>query len=460
MKYPGEESSTLEFKGSVPANEQIVKTIIGFCNGNGGKLILGVEDGGAIVGLPEGDAQRLMEYLNKCIFESSSPPIIPAVYLQRIADRILLVIEVSAGMNKPYYRSSEGLAKGTYIRLGRCTLRATADMIEELKWYSSGRSFDAMAIYHAREEDLDETKMLKFFNSRKRAKVDSPSLELLASYQLVLEEHAMRYPTVGGVLLFGKEPQRFLSEAMILCSHFSGTSGREAIASVDCTGTLFEQFNLAYDFIVGRLNRSFSIHGPKREEELEIPEEAIREVLLNAIVHRNYHIPAPTKIAIYENRIELFSPGTFPGPLDTNNLKMGLTYIRNRTICKVFREARYIEKLGSGFITLFESYEKRGLPVPEVIEGENFIKCILPRAPVKASMRPRRIGDLPEDEMKILDLYQLVEELSISDVMEALHLSRTTAGRRLSSLVEKGLLLQKGQGKATRYRLDAAKSPS
>lgn len=330
-------------------------------------------------------------------------------------------------------------------------------MIEELKWYSSGRSFDAMAVYHAREEDLDGAKILKFLNSRKKAKVDVLSPELLASYQLMLEEHATRYPTVGGMLLFGREPQRFFSEAMILCSHFSGTSGREAIASVDCTGTLFEQFSLAYDFIVGRLNRSFSIRGPKREEELEIPEEAIREILLNAIVHRNYHIPAPTKIAIYENHIEVFSPGTFPGPLDTKNLKMGLTYIRNRTICKVFREAGYIEKLGSGFITLFESYEGRGLPIPEVIEGENFIKCILPRAPMKAPITSPQSGDFLEDEEKILDLYQMVEELSISDVVEALHLSRTTAGRRLGSLVERGLLLQKGRGKATRYRLDTTK---
>ena len=166
---------------------------------------------------------------------------------------------------------------------------------------------------------------------------------------------------------------------MIICSHFSGISGRAAIASVDCTGTLFEQFETAYNFILSRLSRSFIIRAPKREEQFEIPPEAIREVLLNAIIHRNYHINGPTKISIYNNRIEFFNPGVFLGPLDTHSLKLGLTYIRNNVICKVFREAGYIEKLGSGFITLFNSYEQMGLYPPEVIQGENFIKCILPR---------------------------------------------------------------------------------
>ena len=82
-----------------------------------------------------------MEYEAKSIFESSSPPIIPAIYSQRIANKTLLIIEASPGMNKPYYRNSEGLEKGTYVRLGRSTVRATADMIEELKWQSRGRSF-------------------------------------------------------------------------------------------------------------------------------------------------------------------------------------------------------------------------------------------------------------------------------------------------------------------------------
>lgn len=444
MKYPGEESSTLEFKREIPENEQIIKTVIGFCNRNGGKLVLGVESDGTVVGVSESEIQKIMEYVSKGIYDSSCPPIIPAIYSQRLGEKNLLIIEVSAGMNKPYYRKAEGLDKGTYIRLGRSTVRATADMVEELKWQSRGFSFDMLPVYHAKESDLDKTKILKFINSRK-AKVETITSDILLSYQLITEEHASIFPTVGGMLLFGKNPQYFFSEAMIICTHFAGISGREAIATIDCTGTLFEQFSTAYNFILQRLPRSFTIRGPIREEELEVPAAAIREVLLNALIHRNYHISAPTKIAIFDNRLEIFSPGVFPGPLDTHNLKMGLTYIRNKVICKIFREAGYIEKLGSGFITLFESYEAKNLYPPQVIEGENFVKCILPRA--SFSTKPF----INDETKKIMGLFEITDEIATSDVMKTLGLSRATAGRRLSELIEKGLIKQVGQGKRTRY---------
>ncbi len=448
MKYPGEESSTLEFKREIPKNDQIVKTIVGFCNRNGGRLIVGVDVNGVVAGIPEKDAQQMMEHLNKTIFDACSPPIIPAVYSQRMGEKTLLIIEVSAGMNKPYFWKTEGLGKGTFIRLGRSTVRATPEMIEELRWQSRGRFFDEMPIYHAKETDLAQEQILEFFNGREKTKkIKAIARKDLAAYDLIAEEHSLHYPTIGGMLLFGKNPQKFLPEAMIICSHFSGTSGREAIASVDCTGNLFDQFSTAYAFITGRLSRSFSIRGPKRQERLEIPSEAIREVLLNAIIHRNYHIPGPIKVSIYANRIEFFNPGVFLGPLDNRSLRRGLTYIRNNVICKVFREAGYFEKLGSGFLTLFNSYEARGLHPPEVIEGENFIKCILPRP----NFSPQAVATDAETK-RILSLFEVSEELSISEVTKTLHISRATAGRRLNELIEQQHLEPVGQGKMTRYR--------
>jgi ATP-dependent DNA helicase RecG len=166
---------------------------------------------------------------------------------------------------------------------------------------------------------------------------------------------------------------------MIICSDFKGTSGREAMATLDCNGTLFEQFDQAYQFIVSRLPRSCEIKEVRREERLEVPPVAIREALLNAIIHRNYYIAAPAKVAIYEDRIEIFSPGSLPGPLNLANLRTGITYLRNPAICKAFREAGLVEKLGSGLIAILDSYEEWGLATPCLLEGENYVKCILPR---------------------------------------------------------------------------------
>lgn len=452
MKYPSQESSHVEFKREIPKNDQIIKTIIGFCNQNGGKLIIGVDNDGTIYGVPEKEINRVLEYLDKSIYEAVIPPIIPQVYAQRIGDKTVLIVEVSSGATKPYYVKAEGLEKGTYIRLGRSTMPANADTIEELKWRSRGLSYDTMPVYHATLKDLDLDKFNEFLVLRKNDRKGTKNIhDLLTSYHLITHEHAHTYPTVAGILLFGKNPQHFFSESFIICSHFSGIEGRKAIASRDCAGTLVEQFNDAYDFVLSRLNISFTIKGPRRTEKREIPEVALREILINAIIHRNYHINGPIKIAIYENRIEIFSPGTFPGSLDVHNLKMGITYIRNKAIAKIFREMGYMEKLGTGFITLFESYEKYKLPTPQVIEGANYIKCILPRPSTRVPILKE--NNAHDELQSILNLFAVTTQLNMREIAENIHIPRATLGRRIAQLVEKGVLEKKGKGKGTHYIL-------
>ena len=235
---------------------------------------------------------------------------------------------------------------------------------------------------------------------------------------------------------------------MIICTRFSGVEGRKAIASMDCEGTLAQQFNQAMDFVTRHLESSFEIKGRERDQQLEIPEEAIREVLLNMIVHRNYHIPSPSKIAIYDDRIEMFSPGGFPGPIDAKNLLQGISYIRNPSICKVLREVGYIEKLGSGFITIFESYQKRNLQEPKVIEGDDFIKCILPRG---SSIKKETKG---HDQLSQIEKLASKGGVTVSDVMQNLKLSRSTVQRRLAELVTLKRLVPKGAGRSVRYMVD------
>ena len=445
MRYSEKGSSTLELKREVPRYEQIIKTMIGFCNQSGGKIVLGVSDDGQIIGLPDDVIEKVMSDIDKAIYEAAMPPVIPRVYTQRFDQKAVVVIEVSEGMTKPYYRKSEGLAKGTYMRLGRNTIRATSAMIDELKWQSCGVDFETLPAYRFTREDLDDQAIQSFLNSRANQAKASVTDNLLKSYGLITREHQDYLPTIAGMLLFGKNPQQVLSEAMIICSHFKGTSGREAIATVDCEGTLFHQFEQVYAFILSRLYKSFTITNVKREEKLEIPEVALREVLFNALIHRNYHIPGPIKVAIYDDRIEVFSPGGFPGPMSPDSLLQGITYLRNPAICKIFREAGYVEKLGTGFITIFDSYHKHGLADPQVIQGDNFIKCILPR--FEKSTQP----DEPEDQ-QILRLFDSMQEITIQDIVNQLQVSRATASRRINELIDKGLLERIGKTRSVRYR--------
>lgn len=278
-KYPEPESSTLEWKETLPQKQPIYKTMVGFCNQNGGKLILGVKDDGSVVGIPQSQVEELLETLDQDIYQACCPPIIPRVFAKRIEDKNVVIVEVSSGMNKPYYVRTEGLEQGTYVRIGSHTLKANAEMIEELRWQAKGFHFETMLHHQTSRKDLDEKKIRAFLSSRRNQSKVSFSEAMLKAYRLIGEEHTKHLATNAGLLLFGKRPQYYFSEAMIICTHFKGVSGRDVVATVDCEGPLFEQFESAFAFLLSQLSRSFVIRGAKREETLEIPEEAIREAL-------------------------------------------------------------------------------------------------------------------------------------------------------------------------------------
>lgn len=447
MKYPGIESVTLEFKEKIPKYQQITKTILGFCNNLGGKLVIGVKDNGEIIGISEEQADEAITSLQQSIYQSCTPPILPAVYTQRIQDKLLAVIEVSMGMNKPYFFTREGLSEGTYIRIGAHTQKASSELIGELQWQAKNHSLDELPIYQAKIKDLDNEAISHFLGKRALHISPKQQQEILTHYKLLVEEHMQLYPSVAGIMLFGNNPQHFLSESFIICTHFKGITGRQALATRDCVGTLFQQLNDAIAFIHNRLNKKFIIKKTNREETLEIPEMALRETVINALIHRNYQIQGPCKIAIYDDRIEIFSPGAFPGPLQVDQLELGITYIRNRVIARIFREVGLVEKLGSGFLTLFSSYRDYGLPEPIVINGSDFVKCILPRPSPTVEIIHSK-----DDENTIMRLFDSVEEIGVQDVMRYCKVSRATASRMLHLLVVMNELEQVGKGPATRYK--------
>ena len=162
MRYPEPESSMLEFKSELPKNHQVVKTIIAFCNSFGGRLVIGIEDNGVVIGVPEDGIQATIDSLQESIYRSCTPTILPSIYSQRIDDKLLIIVEVSSGMNKPYFLTSIGMLNGTYIRLGAHTYNANDMMVQELQWQSRGLSIDAMPVYQASIAEVDREKVKKF----------------------------------------------------------------------------------------------------------------------------------------------------------------------------------------------------------------------------------------------------------------------------------------------------------
>jgi ATP-dependent DNA helicase RecG len=280
---------------------------------------------------------------------------------------------------------------------------------------------------------------------------------MLCDYQLAVREHTKLYPTTAGILLFGKNPQQFFPQAYTVCTQFSRKIlvHDNVIATQDFTGTIIEQFYKTYEYVGNQLSFSYVLKGPRRIDTPELPLVALREMIINAIVHRNYLVPSPIKIALFLDRIEIVSPGDFVGPITQHNLLMGLSFIRNNVICRILKEIGVIEAFGMGFTTLFQQYTKQRLPTPSIIEGENFIKCILPRQPMHIKKRLKT--DTPfnndTDIQQIIALFQRVTAITIKDVMENVQMARATAGRKLKQLVSQGVINKIGQGRRSHYVL-------
>jgi ATP-dependent DNA helicase RecG len=446
-KFVQEESATLELKREPPTHNQIAKTVVAFANRLGGKLIIGIEDSGVVVGLAEETAHGLLESLGESIFRACTPTILPNIYTQRFNDRPVVVVEVAEGMQKPYYLTAEGSTKGCYIRVGRSTIRTDLPTIENLKWQSRGRSMDEQPLFQAALKDLDQSGILKLFKSKGyHEQQEFQRLSALREFKFVYDEQHKSYPTVGAVLLFGQNPQQFFPEATILLSEFKNDVGREIISSIECTGTLFDQIEKAYQFVIGHLPRAMIFKDQaKREDRSEVPEIAIREALINCVAHRDYSINGSIKIAIFPSRLEFFSPGNFPGLLSVRELESGISYIRNHVICRVLREAGYVEKLGTGFQTIFSSYRKANLLTPSVIEGDGYIKYILPRT------RKAQLPQINSLEGQILELIQRRGEISTRDIVSSLKISRATVGRVLNKLVLSKKIIRFGHGSSVRY---------
>lgn len=446
-QYPHKESAILEFKRDMPQKKQtMLKTVVGFANTYGGQIVVGIDDSGEIIGVPEDAIDQLIDDLNRSIYDSLSPSIYPAIYSKRFGDQLVIVIDIAEGGNKPYHFRDMRVNEGTYVRMGTHTMLATQDIIQQLHWQSQRKFLDEMPVYAAQEDDIDMSAFEKFLEQRKQHNIKADPQEMLRHYEILTKDRGRVYPTVAGILLFGKNPEKFFPEAFTICTHIAGTSGRDVIATRDSVGQLFQQYKDCVAFITSHLNASFTIKGTAaREEQLEIPPEAIREIVLNAIVHRNYLIPGPSKITLYDDRLEIFSPGNFPGPIKADKVDIGVTYIRNTIITRIFRDIGFIEKLGSGFITLFKSYAERKLPMPIITEGVGFVKCILPREPIG-----RKVENLEYSDF-INTLLLTKKEIKVSDVMEYLKVSRSTAGRILMQLTQEGHLKKIGKGSATSY---------
>lgn len=430
------ESRLLEYKREVSDYVKLARTVVAFANGDGGRIIIGIDDKGEVIGLGDDEIEKHIERLPVAIADCIQPPLFPRIFEQTINDRMVLVVEVFPGQQKPYFIASEGIEKGAYIRVGAHSKRANGEMLEELRLLKSRCSYDEQPISVCLPDELD----LSPLPDQLRSENALFSLDVLRRDPF----SGKHFPTRAAVLMFHPHPERFVPEASIIVSKMRGNTGRDTIETHEITGPLPTQLTTAMGYLEEWLARNYRLTKERYGHSGSLlPSDALREVFCNALFHRQYSICGAIKVAMYADRIETFSPGHFAGPFVPESLGDGTSYIRNRVIALLARRLGLIEKRGTGIRLIIDRMKDLGV-IPNFIEGTNWFKVVLPFV--------NNSNKSPADpDEAVMHLFETATEIDSATVCKILGVSKATAVGILDKLIRAGKIKRVGKGPRTRY---------
>jgi len=457
------ESKILELKEKLPRNTNIAKTVIAFSNTAGGKMIIGVNDKRKVVGIEDIALFEIQDKIASIISDQCSPNIIPEIYSVNIENKLVLVIEVVRGNLKPYFLKNQGKANGTYIRIGATNRLADLENINELERQKRHISFDEEICYETTFEDLDTSPLFDRFE-----KIGRPlNLEKLQNLKLTKSENNTLYPTNALMILLGVFPH-----CMVKCARFKGKTMDVFIDKKEYTGDIFSILENTQHFILNHINLGAEINGLYREEAYEIPEVAIREALVNAVIHRDYvNRGRDIKVGVYDDVVNIVSPGSLPNNITIEDIFSGRSESRNRVIANIFKELGLFEQWGSGINRIVNSCKEYGLPKPKIEEQNDFMDIEIIRsqevAPTNINEKRTITNDyerlrtitndyerlIPEKQSILLYLLDN-QNISRKEAASLIKSRNTKTYKILNELLETDKLIAKeGKGRATYYTL-------
>ena len=372
------EKETVEFKEQVPSDyKRWVKSIIAFANGDGGLLLFGVTDKRELKGIDSLDVFKTEDAIVNTIADSCEPLIVPTITIHNIDEKNIIAVDVPRGIQKPYYLKSVGLKEGTFIRSGATTRQAEPHIVKGLVIEGENLSYDQLPTKDKITNDEIDTFCRQLYEDALNEVQDSERIKIkevkkgqLLSWQLIKEDKNDFFACHGLKILRGDWIDGW--HHYVQCAVFRGKTRGLFITKKDVAGSLYEQLNDAYNFVLQNIDIYPSFKGLKRIEEYELPTKSIREVIANALCHRDYLQPSNIQVAIYEDRLEISSPGRLVNGITLANIKSGVSKTRNRGIAETFAYMGVVEKWGSGIPNLYKEAKEFGLknPVIEMLGDE------------------------------------------------------------------------------------------
>ena len=368
-----------EFKREGIRTDDLAAELVAFANTDGGLLIFGVDDNREIVAVTEPD--RLAQQIDQVAYGNCQPPLTVLSETVRTPDgKVLLVVRVPKGDLRPY-RTRKG---DYFIRTSSGKRRASRQ--ELLRLFQAPESFyyEETLILQATLDDLD-FRAFRSFREQVVGNGDLDDVQLLIRWRLVREFEGIRYPTVAALLLFGLNPQRFLPHAYLVAARIPGTdTAGEPADHKRVEGTLFDIIEDTARFLNIHLRIAHQIRGFEPERKPELPEEALREFAVNALVHRDYTISAPVRLFVLDDRVEFHSPGNLPNTVTVDMMKAGLAHVlRNPLIYTFFARAGLVTDTGNGIRRAVQKIRAATGAEPEIAEKGNELVVSVPRPPLE-----------------------------------------------------------------------------
>lgn len=461
------ESKNIEYKVAVPKkSEKYMKTVVAFDNGNGGKIVFGIDDKTLeIVGMDEDNIFKTMDAITNAISDSCEPRIRPDVTLQTVNDKTVIVVEILPGAMRPYYIKSEGMTEGTYMRVSGTTRPVEGYMLKELILEGQNRYFDSEPCRELQITDEDiqnlcktmkETAIKNTWQNSEKAKIKDITKNTLLSWGILTEVQGEIFPTNAYALLTGQ----LRMQPVIQCGLFKGKDRAYFADRKEFDGPIQNQVDAAYQYVLEKINMGMQIQGIYRQDVYELPTDSVRELIANAVAHRSYLEPGNIQVAIFDDRLEVTSPGMLLNNVSIKKMMEGYSKPRNPAIANAFAYMKIIEKWGTGIPRIFRECREYGLPDPELIDFDGDFRVNMYRN-TAIDYSPRvndRVNDKVNDrvneiEEKILKFIDNDPAITITQLSMELELSRKTIAAKLKTLKEKKMIERVGSSRKGYWKI-------
>ncbi len=465
------ESKNIEYKVAVPdKSEKYMKTVVAFANTQGGRLVIGVDDKThKIVGVDNESLFQLMDALANAISDSCEPQIIPDIEPQTVDEKTVIVVTVEAGKNRPYYIKSKGKENGTYIRVAGTSRLAYPEKIKELEMEGARISWDELTcVGYEVTEVATEALCADIESFRKKAGLSDHEVkkEQLFNWKILKNSEGNVLASNAYALLTSD----YFPFSKTQCAVFKGTDRTVFLDKREYTGPIYKQIESAVEFVLRNIRLGATIDGLVRRESYELPAEAIREMIINAHCHRNLLDESCIQVAVYDDRLEVTSPGGLYNGLTYEEVMSGHSKIRNKVIANAFSQMGLVESWGSGIRRILNAADEYKLPVPKVEVYDDMFRVNLYRN-TQDNMNGnigdsigenigdsigKNIGDrikndkirLNDTQVKILENIAVNKYLSAAKLAEITGISKRNVENNIKKLKEAGILIRHGSPKS------------